>query len=173
VAVRIWASSTFNSVWISPEGHVLHVNTTNASAPVITVENEVGHGVNLTVDANTEFFYRTPWNAVTDAMPIGTGPSFVTGTNLVRGYKVHASVVDPLASPLVAQAVDIEIARYDGTISSPTSNNFIYTRNFGTPTDDYTKTLPYISGTTPNGKDSSGNPIVGFSIADQPLFPHL
>jgi Domain of unknown function (DUF4382) len=162
VAVRIWASSTFNSVWISPEGHVLQVNTTNTSAPVITVENEVGHGVNLTVDANTEFFYRTPWNAVTDATPIGTGPSFVTATNLVRGFKVHASVVDPLASPLVAQTVDIEIARYDGKISVSNSNNFTYTRKFATATDDYTFALPYISGTTPNGKDSNGNPILGF-----------
>jgi len=34
VAVRIWASSSFNSVWISPEGHVLHVNT-NTSTLVV------------------------------------------------------------------------------------------------------------------------------------------
>ena len=27
VATRIWASSQFNNVWLSPEGHVLHVNT--------------------------------------------------------------------------------------------------------------------------------------------------
>src|SRR5208337_3178422 len=26
VAVRLWASTSFNSVWISPEGHVLHVS---------------------------------------------------------------------------------------------------------------------------------------------------
>jgi hypothetical protein len=162
VAVRIWASSTFNSVWISPEGHVLHVNITNPAVPVLTVEKENGVGVNLNVDANTEFYYRTPWNAVTDSMPIGQGPSFVTATNLVRGFKVHASVVDPLASPLVAQTVDIEIARYDGTISLSNSNNFTYTRKFATATDDYTFALPYISGTTPNGKDSSGNPILGF-----------
>lgn len=38
VAVRMWASSSFNSVWLSPEGHVLHVNTTTN---VITVENEL------------------------------------------------------------------------------------------------------------------------------------
>jgi hypothetical protein len=42
VAVRIWASSTFNNVWVSPEGHVLHVNT---STDVITVQNELGVGV--------------------------------------------------------------------------------------------------------------------------------
>lgn len=159
VAVRIWASSTFNSVWISPEGHVLHVNS---STDVITVENELGKAVPLTVDANTEFFYRTPWNAVADAAPIGKGPSFLTATNLVRGFKVHVSVVDPLASQLVAQSVDIEIARYDGVISLPNSNNFTYTRTFATPGDNYTFALPYISNTSANGKDSNGNPIVGF-----------
>jgi len=162
VAVRIWASSTFNSVWLSPEGHILHVNTSNASAPIITVENELGHGVDVTVDANTKFFYRTPWKAVADATPIGTGPSFVTATNLVRGFKVHISVDDPFAATWVAQDVDIEIAQYDGTISAASLNDFTYTRNFALSSDDYTKSLPYISGNTPNGKDSSGNQILGF-----------
>ena len=39
VATRIWASSQFNNVWLSPEGHVLHVNTTT---DVITVAERVG-----------------------------------------------------------------------------------------------------------------------------------
>src|ERR1700733_2691434 len=42
VATRIWASSQFNDVWLSPEGHVLHVNT---GTNVITVQNESGQGV--------------------------------------------------------------------------------------------------------------------------------
>ena len=37
----------------------------------------------------------------------------------MRGFKVHASVVDPLATPLVAQTIDIETAKYDGKISAP------------------------------------------------------
>ncbi|MGB9472460.1 MAG: DUF4382 domain-containing protein, partial [Candidatus Acidiferrum sp.] len=64
VAVRLWASSSFNSVWISPEGHVLHVDTTSNT---LVVENELGAGVPLTVDANTLFFFRTPSNAQSDA----------------------------------------------------------------------------------------------------------
>ena len=96
VAVRIWSSSTFNNVWVSPEGHVLHVNT---STDVITVQNELGAGVPLTVNSNTQFFFRTPWNATADATPIATGTGFLTSHNLVRGFKVHASVVDPLAGP--------------------------------------------------------------------------
>ena len=160
VAVRIWASSTFNSVWISPEGHVLHVNT---GTNVITVENEVGGAVALTVDANTQFFFRTPWNAVADTTPIGTGPAFLAAKNLVRGFKVHASVVDPLASPLVAQTVDIEIARYDGVISLSNINNFTYTRKFFTASDDYSVLLPYISSGAANGKDPlTGAAITGF-----------
>ncbi len=70
--------------------------------------------------------------------------------------------MDPLASPLTADTVDIEIARYDGSISAANTSNFTYTRNFATAMDDYTGTLPYIAGTTANGTDSSGNAITGF-----------
>ena len=71
--------------------------------------------------------------------------------NLVRGFKVHATVVDPLATPLVAQNIEIETARYDGAISSPNTTNFVYTRNFVDTTDDYVYTMTYLSGATPNG----------------------
>src|SRR5262249_25046801 len=62
--VRVYASSSFNSIWASPEGHVLHVNT---NTNVITVENELGNGVPVAVNASTEFFYRTPATAVADS----------------------------------------------------------------------------------------------------------
>jgi len=160
VAVRMWAANAFNSIYVSPEGHVLHVNTTT---DIVTVQNELGAPVQLTVNANTEFFFRTPWNAVADATPIATGTSFLTNKDLVRGYKIHASVVDPLASPLVAQTIDIEIARYDGSISAVNANNFTYTRKFATVADDYTFTLPYISSSTANGSDPlTGAAIIGY-----------
>jgi len=158
VAVRLWASSSFNSVWISPEGHVLHVDTTTNT---IVVENELGIGVPLSIDANTLFYFRTPSNAQTDSNSIGKGTAFLS--NLVRGFKVHASVVDPLASPFTAQSIDIEIARYDGTISAAGTANFTYTRNFHTVKDDYIVTLPYISSNSPNGNDpQSSSAITGF-----------
>ena len=116
VATRIWASSQFNNVWLSPEGHVLHVDT---SSNIVTVANESGKGVDLTIDANTQFFFREPQNPAIDSTPIATGTAFITSHNLVRGFKVHASVVDPLATPLVAQSIDIETAAYDGQISAP------------------------------------------------------
>jgi hypothetical protein len=162
VAVRMWASSNFNNVWVSPEGHVLHVDNTTPTAPVITVENENGVPVPITVNTNTQFFFRTPQDALADATPIATGTGFVTSNNLVRGFKIHASVVDPLASPLVAQTVDIEIAKYDGSITSSNASHFTYNRVFETPTDGYTKTLAYIASTTTNGKDASGNMLEGF-----------
>jgi hypothetical protein len=162
VAVRVWASSSFPKVWISPEGHVLHTSVANPALPVITVANEAGASVDLTVDANTKFFYRTPAKALADATPIATGPAFITSGNLVRGFKVHASVVDPLATPLVAQTVDIEIAKYDGVISKPSTTGFTYTRAFRTATDNYTANLSYISAATPNGKDATGAAILGF-----------
>ena len=158
VAVRIWASSSFNSVWISPEGHVLHVNTNTST---LVVENELGIGVPLTIDANTLFYFRTPSSAQSDSTSIGQGPAFLA--NLQRGFKVHASVVDPLASPLVASSIDIEIARFDGTITGSSLTDFTYTRNFRTVRDDYTVTLPYINSATANGSDPmSGAAITGF-----------
>jgi hypothetical protein len=159
VATRIWASATFNSVWASPEGHVLHVNP---STDVITVASESGKPVALTVDANTEFFFRTPQSGLADSTPIATGTSFLTSHDLVRGFKIHASVVDPLATPLVAQTIDIETAAYDGKISAPGSMSFTYTRAFRTASDDYVYTLDYISSATANGTDASGNAIVGY-----------
>ena len=159
VAVRIWSSSNFNNVWISPEGHVLHVNT---STDVITVQNELGAGVPLTVNSNTQFFFRTPWNPASDATPIATGTGFLTSKNFVRGFKVHASVVDPLAVPLVAQSIDIEIARFDGSISNTTSSGFTYTRNFNTASDDYAVNVDYISSNTANGTGATGTATSGF-----------
>lgn len=158
VAVRIWASNSFNSVWISPEGHVLHVDT---NSNTLVVDNELGVGVPITVDANTLFYFRTPADAQADATAIGQGPAFLS--NLVRGFKVHVSVDDPLASPLVASSIDIEIARYDGVITGSNLTSFTYSRNFHNPNDDYTAPLAFISSSTPNGSDpQTGNPITGF-----------
>jgi hypothetical protein len=159
VATRIWASSDFNNVWVSPEGHVLHVDTVNN---IVTVASESGRPVAMTVDANTEFFFRTPQNGAGDATPIATGTGFIANHDLVRGFKVHASVVDPLASPLVAQSIDIETAVYDGRISAPDMTGFTYTRDFLTVADDYVYTLDYIAPTTSNGTDPAGNAITGY-----------
>ena len=153
VAVRVWAANDFNSVWISPEGHVLHVNTSTGTSMV--VQNEQGAPVQLAVDANTKFYFRTPWNAVADSTPIGQGPTFLTNKDLVRGFKIHASV-DPTVTPFLAQTIDIEIARYDGSISAVNANNFTYTRKFNTSSDNYTFSLPYISSNTPNGSGITG-----------------
>jgi hypothetical protein len=156
-AVRVWASSTWAPVWLSPEGHV---NRVNLPTNRIFVDNENGASVPIAVDANTNFFFRTPGNAVADATPIGTGTAFLA--NIVRGFKVHIGVVDPLANPMVAKTVDIEIAKYDGTISGATASQFTYTRVFTTALTNYTLTLPYCAAATKNGKDALGNQILGF-----------
>lgn len=158
VAVRIWASSTFNTVWVSPEGHVLNVN---ATTDVITVEDEDGVGVPVQVNANTQFFFRAPQNPAADATPIATGTAFLADQDLVRGFKVHLSVVDPLANPLVAQTVDIETAAYAGTISNASTTGFTYTRDFVRTIDDYTVSLDYVASATAE-VDPSGNAISGF-----------
>jgi Domain of unknown function (DUF4382) len=158
VAVRIWASSSFDSIWANPEGHVLHADTTTNT---LTVTNEAGHHVDLQITPATQFFFRTPASAQADANAIGQGTAFLS--NLKRGFKVHVKVVDPLAATLQADTVDIEIARFDGSISLPTTTNFTYTRKFGHSADNYTFDTFYISSTTANGNDPlTGNPIAGF-----------
>jgi hypothetical protein len=163
VATRIWASSQFNSVWVSPEGHVLHVDTADS---IFSVANESGQAVPVTVDSGTQFYFRAPQSALADSTPIGSGPAFLTSHDLVRGFKVHVSVVDPLATPLVAQSVDIETAAYDGKISAADTMGFTYTRKYVTANDDYSVTLPYIAAASANGKDASGNAITGFKWWD-------
>ena len=163
VAVRIWASSEFDDVWMSPEGHVLHVD---AASGVITVSNESGIPVPLTVDANTKFFFRRPADGAEDAAAIGTGPGFLTDNDLVRGFKVHASVVFPLGTPLVAQTIDIETAAFSGRISGASEMGFTYQHSYRTASDDYTATLDYIASVSANGDDADGNPITGFKFWD-------
>ena len=155
VATRIWASASFNSVWVSPEGHVRNVDTT---ANTLTVTNESGGLTVLNVDNGTQFFKRG--GAAADATPIGTGPSFLT--NLVAGFKVHASVVDPLAASLTAQTIEIETAAFGGLISAADATGVTYSRRFRNPANDYVRTLPYIAAASANGTDASGNAITGF-----------
>ena len=158
-AVRVWVSSDFSKVWLSPEGHVLNVNT---NTDVITVTNEDGIPVPVTIDAATEFFYRAPQNALADATPIGSGTGFLTSQDLVRGFKVHVSAVDPLAVPLVAQTVDIETANFGGYISNATTSGLTYTSNYLAQNDDYSRTLNYIASSTANGENDQDVQITGF-----------
>jgi hypothetical protein len=158
VAVRIWESSTFARVWLSPEGHVLSVDDTSG---VMTVATEDGTGVPVTIGPNTLFYFRTPQDAQADASPIGQGPGFLASGSIVRGFKVHLSPVDALANPMVADTVDIEAAVYGGAISNATTTGFTYTRHFVRASDDYTVNLAYIPGTAAN-TDPRGNAITGF-----------
>jgi hypothetical protein len=164
VATRIWASATFNTVFVSPEGHVVHVD--NAGGTGFTVDNADGRPVHLAVDASTQFFFRHP-GTTADVTPIGTGPAFLTSNELVRGFKVHVTPVDVTAVPMVAATVDIEAAPYEGRISSVTGAGFSLTSAFPTLGDNYSIALSYIDGATPNGSDPiSGDAISGFKYWD-------
>jgi hypothetical protein len=156
VAVRIWASSSFNTVFVSPEGHVLHVLSSS-----LVVLGDAGDPVTVNVDNNTQFFFRTPSNGAADAKPICTGTACLTSLPIVRGFKVHVDV-NPLQNSMPADTVDIEIATFGGSISSPGMNNFTYTRHFVDIADNYSLPMTYISSSTKNGTDSLGNTIFGF-----------
>lgn len=157
VATRIWASTTFSKVFVSPEGHVLDVNR---SADTFTIVNEDGSTSVIQVNSSTQFWF--------DQAKIATGTNFLAlgTTNFVRGFKVHVGPVDPTANPLVADTVDIEIARFGGSISGANTTGFTYNRKFAAPpattTDDYTTTLDYISPNTANGENSSATAINGY-----------
>jgi Domain of unknown function (DUF4382) len=158
-AVRIWVSADFNKVWVSPEGHVLNVDTTN---DIINVTNEDGVPVPVTINGSTQFFFRAPQSGLADATPIGTGTGFLTSQMLVRGFKVHVGSLNPLGVPLVASTVDIETAGFGGYISNATTSGFTYTSNYLLQSDNYSLPFGYIAGTTPNGDDDQDNPIEGF-----------
>lgn len=164
VATRIWASASFNAVFVSPEGHVSHVDGVNGTGFV--VDNADGKPMRLAVDANTQFFFRNPGTG-SDVTPIGVGTAFLTSHELARGFKVHVTPVDLTAVPIVAATVDIESAPFEGRISNVTGAGFSLTNHFATSSDDYSVTLSYLDSATPNGKDpASGNPISGFEYWD-------
>ena len=157
VAVRIWASSSFSTIFLGPEGHVLHVLSSS-----LVVDNDDGAPVTVNVDPNTQFFFRMPSNGAIDAKPICIGPACLTSLPIVRGFKIHIDA-NPLQNPMLAETVDIEIAAFGGSISSPGMNNFTYKSNFRTIADNYTLPLTYISNTTKNGNDPlTGAQILGF-----------
>ena len=62
----------------------------------------------------------------------------------MRGFKVHASV-DPANTPMTAQTVDIEVARFEGAVTASSGSGLTYTRAFTTAADDYTVNLGYSS----------------------------
>ncbi len=164
VATRIWVGPTFNSVWLSPEGHVLHANI---SGNTIVVSNELGQPVPMTINSSTQFFFRQPENALADVTPISSndGLAFFHAGNIVRGFKVHAQA-DVTTSPMTATTIDIETAVYQGKITSSASG-VGFTKTFNTPTDNYTGpstgVMSYISSLSANGSDPiSGSAITGF-----------
>jgi hypothetical protein len=159
-AVRVWYSSTFARVWLSPEGHVSSVDDATG---VMTVENEDGVPVPITIGPNTLFYFRAPLSPSADVTSIGQGPGFLASGDIVRGFKVHVSAVDPLANPLVADTVDIERASYSGTISNATATGFTYTHDYLRTSDDYSANLGFLPYTgTNNNFDPSGTAISGF-----------
>jgi hypothetical protein len=152
VATHIWTGNDFQTVWSSPEGHVMQVNSANDT---LTIEDESGHSQSVPINAQTEFSFQ--------GTPIGTGPAFLASGAIVRGFKVHVSWANPNTPHPVAQSVDIETAAFTGAISASNASGFTYTSNFTPASDNYRQALYYIAASTPNGVDAAGNPINGYS----------
>ncbi len=163
VATRLFVSNSFDKVWLSPEGHVRHVDLENSQ---LVVADETGSDQRLTVDANTNFVLP---NQPANAPPIGTGSAFLP--NLVRGFKVHVTV-DPITTTL-AKVVEVETAAFSGRISSASASDFTMTSSFHSDSDNYSQSLPYIATATANGTDPiTQAPISGFKYWNF-LYPTL
>ncbi len=135
-AVRVWYSSdTAKLPRQAPEGHIVRVDGTLNQ---IRVLRENGAPTTLQIDANTQFFFQGGSTA------IGTGPSFLA--NLARGFKVEVTVVDPLATPLVAASVDIQRGVFEGDITAADASSFTYTKAFLADGTADIRTLGYDAG---------------------------
>ena len=95
VAARVYTSTSFNTVFNNPEGHVLHVSGAGAT-PSFWVENEKGLPVKVNVATATRFYFHTPASATAGVTPISgsDGVAFMNSGYLKRGFKVHVTV-DP------------------------------------------------------------------------------
>ena len=159
VAVRIWASTKFNTVWVSPEGHLLHVD---AGTDVVWIENESGRGIPLTVNAGTQFFFRDPHNGAADSKSIGMGPGFLSEQGScarLQGACEHRRSAGHSARGPEHRHRDGAVRRRDLYAQHGCIH---YTHNFLDRSDDYVYTMDYISGQTANGTDDAGNAITGY-----------
>lgn len=159
VAVRVYYSSKFNTVWLNPEGHVLAVDATSNT---IWVTNELGGAVAVSVNSSTAVYLHN------GSTSIGAATTLLAAQQIVRGFKVDVSVANVLNVPLLAQSINIETAAFGGAISNaattlPAPNGGLtYTASFRTPSDDYSVNLGFISDTANDNTDPQGNTITGF-----------
>jgi len=135
-AVRVWYTSDATKLprW-TPEGHVVKVDTTLNQ---IRVLRENGMPTSIQIDPTTQFFFQGGTTA------IGTGTAFLT--NLARGFKVHVTVVDPLATPMHAASVDIHRGVFEGDITAADASSFTYSKAFLADSTTDTRTVGYDTG---------------------------
>ena len=161
-AVRMWVSSSFARVAAGAEGHVLHLD---AGAGLLAVEDASGRRVPVQVTAATRFFLRNPGDPQADATPIGTGTGAL-GSLFVRGFKVHASL-DASTTPATALTVDIETAKFEGTLAGHTGQGLTLVRRFATAADGYTVNLGYGRTATQVGSGAGPADAGGLILAPQ------
>jgi uncharacterized protein DUF4382 len=162
-AVRVYYSSSFNTVWLNPEGHVLGAD---ASTNTIWVTNELGEKVAVSVTSSTNVYFHS------GSTSIGDATTLLANQQIVRGFKVDVAASNSLSVPLVAQSIDIQTAAFGGAISNasatlPAPNGGLtYTAEFRTSSDDYSVNLGFLSDTANDNFDPQGNAITGFDWWD-------
>lgn len=126
-AARVWYSADASKLptW-TPEGHVVKVDALNKA---ITVLSDTGTPMKFSVADTTQFFFHGGTTA------IGSGSAFLS--NVSRGFKVHVTVADVLAKPMVAKEIDIQNGVYDGDLQNANATDFSYLKALWTQTETH------------------------------------
>jgi hypothetical protein len=119
-AVRVWYCVPANAASLpkwSPEGHVMSVDKVNHR---MVVDNADGVPRTISITNATVFTFQ---ENVTLSNPSNGGNGQAVLADINHGFKVSIAVADPLATPLVATAVNIDRAVDTGYIDSSTTNS--------------------------------------------------
>ncbi|WLT33561.1 DUF4382 domain-containing protein [Geothrix sp. PMB-07] len=154
VAARVWTpGQVFGSL---VDGHVIQLIP---GQNVLVVEGTFGWtsngggfgGMSGEVDAQTQFFLRNPTKPEADAIPIGSGPSFLSSNRLAKGFRVFVSS-GRSGKSFVIRTVEILAARFSGSPSMVTGTQFTCeSQQFTYPepyTGHYIVDLPFAKGFT-------------------------
>jgi len=118
-------------------------------------------GVPLTVNASTQFFFRQPQSPRRISKPIATGTAYPVGRNLVRGFKVHAELVDPWPLRSSPRASSIETAQYSGAISGRAPPRSLTPAIFARPATITSTGWVHLDNTA-NGSDARRQSLEGY-----------
>jgi hypothetical protein len=92
----------------------------------ITLLQGKGGPETFLVDAGTKWYFQ---GDLTQDISAGTGAAFLSSID--RNFKVHLTIANPLVTPQVVAAVDIQRAVFEGSVTRVDTSSFSLSRLFG------------------------------------------